>query len=172
MDVKTSYYYADRSNLSRVKAGESSYAHFDRRTWTMYLSQGAHDDARADASIIAKDLPETFTVTFRTEGELKTVDKNSALAFRVDFYNKASGEYTSSVLWHNGIWSTDRTAEYAPWGTGRAPETIIAAEGDTFTVNLSDIAPAGWSAETGKAVLSFLMQNTGANTRAAITLSE
>lgn len=170
-DVKTSYCYIDRQNTARVKAGESSYSHFDRSSWTMYLSQGAHDDARADASVIVKDLPETFTVTFRTEGELKTVDKNSALAFRIDFYDEKSGDCTASVLWHNGIYNESRTASVM-WGTKKAPGTVIAVNGDSFTVNLAGIAPEGWDAQTGKAQISFLMQNTGANTRAAITLSE
>ena len=171
-DVKTSYYYADRSNLARVKAGESGYAHFDRRTWTMYLSQGAHDDARSEASVLAKKLPESFHVTLRTEGHLHSVDENSALAVRIDFYDDKTGDYTASVLYHNGLWSSSRTAEYAPWGTERSADTVIAAEGSTFTVNLADIAPDGWSRETGKALISFLMQNTGADTRAAITLWE
>ncbi len=172
VDVKTSYYYADRSNLKRVKAGESSCAHFDRRSWTMYLSQGAHDDAHASASVIVKELPETFTVTFKTEGNLRTVDKNSALAFRIDFYDESAGDYTASVLYHSGIYDESRTADLAPWGTGESPDTVIAIDGDSFTVNLDDIAPVGWNASTGKAQVSFLMQNTGADTRAAITLWE
>ena len=172
VDVKTSYYYADRSNLKRVKAGESSYAHFDRRSWTMYLSQGAHVDAHASASVIVKELPETFTVTFQTEGNLRTVDKNSALAFRIDFYDEKSGDYTASVLYHNGIYDESRTADLAPWGTGESPDTVVTIDGNSFTVNLGDIAPIGWNPATGKAQVSFLMQNTGADTRAAITLSE
>lgn len=171
-DVKTSYWYIDRQNTARVKAGESSYSHFDRSSWTMYLSQGAHDDAHADASVIVKDLPETFTVTIKTEGELRTLDENSALAFRIDFYDESTGNYTTGMLYHNGIYNESRTASLAPWGTGKQPDTVIAVDGDSFTVNLADIAPDGWDAQTGKAQISFLMQNTGANTRAAITLSE
>ncbi len=172
VDVKTSYYYTDRSNLPRIKAGESSYAHFDRRTWTMYLSQGAHNDAMASASVIVRDLPETFDVNILTEGNLRTVDKNSALAFRIDFYDESTGDYTASVLYHTGIYDESRTAEQAPWGTGESPDTVIAVDGNRFTVNLSGIAPDGWKASTGKAQISFLMQNTGSDTRAAITLSE
>ena len=138
----------------------------------MYLSQGAHDDARSEASVLAKELPQTFHVTFRTEGHLHSVDENSALAVRIDFYDDKVGDYTASVLYHNGLWSSSRTAEYAPWGTARAADTVIAAGGTTFTVDLADIAPDGWSQETGKALISFLMQNTGADTRAAITLWE
>jgi len=169
-DIKTSYYYADRSDLKRVKAGESSYAHFDRRTWTMYLSQGAHDDAMASGAVLAKNLPETFTVTLKSEGNLHAADNNSALAVRIDFRD-GDREYISSVLYHTGIYSETRNA-VTPWGTERAPDTVIHAEGNTFSVNLADIAPDGWDASADSAQISFLMQNTGANTRAAITLSE
>lgn len=170
-DVKTSYWYPDRADLGRVKAGESSYSHFDRRTWTMYLSQGAHDDAIASGAVLAENLPEKFTVTMETEGELRATDKNSALAVRIDFRGKA-GEYLTSVLYHCGIYDESRSAALPPWGTKKAPDTVIAAEGDSFTVTLSEIAPDGWNPADGSAQISFLMQNTGANTRAAITLSE
>lgn len=170
-DIKTSYYYADRAKTDRVKAGKSSYSHFDRNSWTMYLSQGSYNDAHADASIIVTDLPQKFNLEFKTEGYVRKIDKNSALAFRIDFYDEASGDYTSSVLFHNGIYTDARNADLAPWGTGEKPDKVVEFEGFDFDIDLTKYAPKGWNAKTGKAQISFLMQNTGANTRAAIKLS-
>lgn len=169
-DVKTSYYYADRAKLDRVYDGTSSYSHFDRNSWTMYLSQGAFNDAHANASIIVRDMPEQFTVEFKTEGYVRSVDNNSALAFRIDFYDETSGCYTNSVLFHNGVYSTSRNATLAPWGTGEAPDKVVEFDGFDYNIDLSKYAPKGWDASTGKAQISFMMQNTGANTRAAIRL--
>ncbi len=169
-DVKTSYYYADRAKLDRVRAGKSSYAHFDRNSWTMYLSQGDYNDAHADASVIVKNLPEKFKVNFNTEGYVRNIDKNSALAFRIDFYDEDSGKYSNSVLFHNGIYNDSRNAFLAPWGTACAPDEVVEFDGSECDINIADYAPDGWNAATGKAQISFIMQNTGANTRAAISL--
>ena len=46
----------------------------------------------------------------------------------------------------------------------------VKCEGDTWEVDLTKYAPQGWNANTGKAVLSFDMQNTGSNTRAMFEL--
>lgn len=169
-DVKTSYYYADRANLSRVRSGESSYSHFDRNNWTMYLSCGGYNDGHADASVVAKNLPEEFFVRFKTEGNVRAVDQNSALAFRIDFYDETEKAYTSSVLFHNGIYDMSRNAKLAPWGTGKEPDSVIEFSGDLCDIKLSDYAPADWNRASGKAQVSFIMQNTGANTRASIKL--
>ena len=168
-DVKTSYYYADRQNLDRVRAGTSSYAHFDRNSWTMYLSQGAYNDAHANASVIVTDLPSKFRLNFNTEGNLRKVNVNSALAFRIDYFDEHSGKYVKSVLFHNGIYNKNRTAAFAPWGTGRAPDEVVEFSGYAYDVDVMKYAPSGWSTAQ-KAQISYIMQNTGANTRAAIVL--
>lgn len=183
-DVKTSYYYEDR-----YRGMEGSYAHFDRGTWTMYLGQGSAEgnkagqyvgQAHANASVIAKKLPNEFRLKIKTEGEPKALNKNSALGFRIDFFDATKNDYVKSVYFHNGIYSENRDPnaqdprlknlpEYA-WGTETKPDQVVSFDGDVCDIKLSDYAPSGWSAETGKAQVSFQMQNTGANSRAVMQL--
>lgn len=185
-DVKTSYYYEDR-----YRNIDGSYAHFDRSTWTMYLGQGNcagnsageyTGQAHANASVVCKELPEKFKVNFKTEGNPGNKNKNSALGFRIDFFDETTKSYTKSVYFHNGIYSENRNpnaqepklaglADY-PWGTKQKPTQIIPFEGSTYEIDLSLYAPAGWSAATGKAQISYQMQNTGAGSRAIVTLTK
>lgn len=197
-DIKTSYYYEDRyrgllgsrENYNDYKNGISgSYSHFDRTNWTMYLGMGdclgnANGEyvgqAHANGSIICNNLPEKFTVDVKTEGNLKMVNKNSTLGFRIDFYDEATGQYTKSVYFHNGLYRDGRNPisqdtclnglSIYPWGTEKAPDVVVACSGNIWEIDLSKYAPAGWNAATGKAILSFDMQNTGEGTRAQFEL--
>lgn len=170
-DVKTSYYYWERNMTpDRVKNGTSGYSHFDRNSWTMYLSNGsAGDFGVASASVITKNLPEKFHASFKTEGNLKEADNNSALTFRIDFFDETTKEYTSSVLFYNKIYRADRGSGWE-WGTKKAPDKVVNFDGDVCDIDLGKYAPKGWNAKTGKAEISYLMQNTGEKTRAAIRL--
>ena len=197
-DIKTSYYFEDRyrgllgsrehyndfaSNIS------GSYSHFDRTNWTMYLGMGDclgnssgefAGQAHASGSIICDDLPNKFTVSVKTEGELKMVNKNTTLGFRIDFYDNESGNYTECVYFHNGLYREGRNPisqdhrlnglSIYPWGTKDVPTQVVMLNGNVWEIDLSKYAPAGWNAETGKAILSFDMQNTGPNTRAKFEL--
>ena len=197
-DIKTSYYYEDRYRgllgsreyYSDYKSNISgSYSHFDRTNWTMYLGMGdclgnASGDyvgqAHANGSIICDSLPEKFTVSVKTEGNLKMVNKNTTLGFRVDFYDEATGQYTKSVYFHNGLYRDGRNPlsqdsclnglSIYPWGTEKAPDVVVACNGNIWEIDLSKYAPEGWNAATGKAILSFDMQNTGAGTRTQFEL--
>ena len=197
-DIKTSYYFEDRyrgllgsrENYNDFNSGiNGSYSHFDRTNWTMYLGMGDclgnssgefAGQAHANGSIICNNLPEKFTVSVKTEGDLKMINKNSTLGFRIDFYDEVSGEYTKSVYFHNGLYRDGRNPisqdscltglTIYPWGTEKTPDTVVACEGNIWEIDLSKYAPDGWSATNGKAILSFDMQNTGANTRAQFEL--
>ncbi len=170
-DVKTTYYYWMRNvETQRVKEGTAGYSHFDRNSWTMYLSNGVSSDfGVAEASVIAKNLPEKFNVLFKTEGTLKHVDNNSALLFRIDFYDDKTNEYTYSVVFHNGLYDETRGSGWN-WGTKQKPNKVVQFTGDVYNIDLSQYVPEGWNAKTGKAELSYVMQNAGDNTRAAIQL--
>ena len=109
-DIKTSYWYEDRyrglegsrQNYADYAAGLSgSYSHFDRKSWTMYLGMGSatgidgayEGQAHASSSVIVRDLPMKFTVALSTEGNVRMLNKNSTLGFRVDFFDEESGTY-------------------------------------------------------------------------------
>jgi len=161
-DIKTQYFFEDR-----FKKINGSYAHFQRNNWTTYLGMGDNDEAHANVAVIVEKLPDKFSIDFKTEGEIKQNDINSALGFRMDFHT--SDGYTKSVYFHNGIYNEDRTADLAPWGDGKAPDVVVKFEGDITNIKLSDYTPSNFD---GRAQLSFHMQNTGAGTRARLTLNK
>lgn len=199
-DLKTSYYYEDRyrglegsrETYEDYTGGTvGSYSHFDRTNWTMYLGMGDSaglngsyvGQAHANGSVVVRGLPETFKVDLKTEGNIRMLDKNTTLGFRIDFYDDATGGYTKSVyFYYDGLYregrdpmaqdSKLRGLPVYPWGTERAADEAVNMPGTSWTIDLSQYAPAGWNAATGKAVISFDMQNTGAGTRAMFTLSK
>ena len=197
-DVKASFYYEDRYRLlpgSREEYSDytdaisGSYADFDRSTWTMYLGMGSgpdHDEkfagqACASGAVLFKDIPDKFRIDVKTDGELQKLDDNSTLAVRLDFRD-ASSEYVKSVVLHNGIYSKDRDPNAQderlknlppyPWGTEEKPDEVYEFDKDTWDIDISKYAPEGWNSTDGRVLISFEMRNTGANTRAAITLSK
>lgn len=199
-DIKTQYYYEDRYRdldgardyYNDYTAGiTGSYSHYDRTCNTMYLGMGDSTgkdgkfvgQAHANGVVLFEDIPETFTVQVKTEGNLKMLDKNSTLGMRVDFYDEASGTYTKSVYFYlDGYYretrdpnkqdsKTENLAFY-PWGTQKAPDEAVSMSGEIWTIDLSKYAPEGWDAKTGKAQISFDMQNMGADTRAMFTLEK
>lgn len=197
-DIKTSYYFEDRyrgllgsrENYNDYKANiNGSYSHFDRTNWTMYLGMGDclgningkyEGQAHASGSVICDNLPEKFKVIVSTEGDLKMLNKNSTLGFRIDFYDNETNAYTKSVYFHNGLYREGRNPisqdsclqglPIYPWGSKQKADMAVKCEGDTWEVDLTKYAPQGWNVNTGKAVLSFDMQNTGSNTRAMFEL--
>ena len=197
-DIKTSYYFEDRyrgllgsrENYNDFASNiNGSYSHFDRTNWTMYLGMGDclgnssgefAGQAHANSSIICDNLPEKFTVSVKTEGDLKMINKNTTLGFRIDFYDNESESYTESVYFHNGLYREGRNPisqdhrlnglSIYPWGTKDIPNEVVMLNGNVWEIDLSKYAPEGWDATTGKAILSFDMQNTGPNTRAQFEL--
>lgn len=195
-DIKTQYYYEDRyrglegcreAYVDNQKGISGSYSHFDRTNWTMYLGLGDCvglngkyvGQGHANGAVIVSDLPTQFKVTLKTEGNLGMQDVNSTLGFRVDFQNEF-GEYVKSVYFYSGnLYDANRNPNaqdsktkklaFYPWGTQQKPTEAVSCTGSVWNIDLSQYAPAGWS---GKAQISFDMQNTGAGTRAMFTLSK
>ena len=136
--------------------------------------------AHANAAIICNNLPEKFTVDLKTEGKLKMMNKSATLGFRIDFYDEVTQEYIKSVYFHNGLYRDGRNPiaqdsclnglSIYPWGTKQSPDQVIVCDGNSWEIDLTKYAPSGWDSTTGKAILSFDMQNTGANTRAQFEL--
>ncbi len=195
--IRTDYYYEDRyrglagsrENYTDFKNGTvGSFSHFERDSFTMYLGMGDSrglngnyvGQAHANAAVLAVNIPTKFNCDITLEGELKLVNENTALGIRIDFYDDATGKFTKSVYFHNGIYNEARNPNaqdeklgalaYYPWGTQTAPDGVVKINGDTFEIDLSQYAPDGWCDGECRAQISFDMQNTGAGTRAAIRL--
>ena len=153
--IRVNRYFPDRSR--------DSYAEFDRATWIARLGMGSQDSADSRVGLVLENFPDTFNVSILTEGSPQQVDTNSLLGLRLDY---AVGDaYAKSVLLHGGLYSTER-ASLMPWGTESRPDQVMALE------NLADIqlspamyAPEGWS---GRLIMTFMMQNTGAGSRAKV----
>lgn len=104
---------------------------------------------------------------------------NTTLGFRVDFAD-SNGKYTNSVYFYaDDLYDANRNPnlqdsklkklDFYPWGTTKKADEAISCKGSQWNIDLSQYAPAGWS---GRAQISFDMQNTGANTRAMFSLSK
>jgi len=196
-DIKTSYYYEDRYRGlegSRehyddyVDEKRGSYSHFDRKNWTMYLGMGSSTgingqyvgQAHANGSILCDELPEKFNVQLITEGNIKMKNKNTTLGMRIDFYDEETQSYTNSVYFHNGYYRETRNPiaqdlklqglPFYPWGTKLKEDNAVKFDGNLWEINLNKYAPDGWDINEDKALISFDMQNTGANTRAMFKL--
>ena len=85
-----------------------------------------------------------------------------------------NGAYSKGVLFHgsyNGSPDLYDTGRYAPmpYGTLRQADQVVGISNlANFQVNLSDYAPANWS---GRAQITFIMQNAGNNTRAKFAIN-
>ncbi len=160
--LKVNHYYPKRAT--------SSYADFDRKTWIARLGMGNELTADQEVGVVANQLPDVINATIVVEGNIKNADNNSLLALRVDF--DVNGKYAKSILFHgpyNGtdIFSPGRNSNI-PWGTKKnADQVIKVTDLSNFKLKLKENAPQGWN---GKAHISFVMENTGAGTRAKITL--
>lgn len=155
--IRVYRYFPDRSL--------DNYAEFDRSTWIARLGMGSQDMADSRIGILLEGAPELVNLSILTEGSLGRLDENSLLGLRIDY--AVGEEYEKSVLWHGGLYGANRVARM-PWGTERQPEQVVEL-GDLsgFQLSPSQFAPAGWS---GRLIMSFMMQNTGAHTRAKIAL--
>ncbi len=198
--IKTSYYYEDRyrgltgsrEEYSDFTSGKSgSYALFDDHTWTTYLGLGpcegksdgsAKNQAVASTGVICDDLPTNFRVLVDKDTRCKMLNQYSNLSVRIDFYNDATGEYEDSVALHNGIYDISANpneqdskltnVDVYPWGTKTYADKEVAFTGNTWNVNLNEIAPEYWLNGSHKAMVSYTLRNTGANSRVMITLAK
>lgn len=149
--VRLHHYYPNR--------GASTYAEFDRHPLTAYLGMGEAGDGYALVGAILANLPDTLALEIITEGNFQDRDRNSLLGVRIDFPE-------TSVLFHNGSHHQERDAA-VPWGTGRQADQVVQWSGVNPLLPLAQFAPVSWD---HRATLSFILQNTGARTRAKITL--
>lgn len=155
--VRTHHYYPFR--------GAQNYAQFDRDTWIARLGMGSETWADSLVGATVTDLPTTLNVTTEVIGTLAALDVNSVLGIRIDY--EVSGSYTKGVMFHNGLYNSSRYA-VMPWGTKRKPDQDVHVSSfSSFQIKPADYAPSGWS---GRAIISFDMQNSGVNTRAKFTI--
>lgn len=142
--------------------GKTSWASFDRNTWTTQLGMGTEDYADAEAGLVATGLPTNLRVRFATQGTPRRLDTNSALAMRVDYVT--SSGYTKGVVFSGGLYDNTRTAP-VPWGTQRTADQVVNVNLSDFTFNPTTYAPAGWN---GRVTINYMLQNAGAGTRVAV----
>ena len=91
----------------------------------------------------------------------------STINIRVDYQDK-SGEYVRSVLYHEGVYTNERSF-VLPWGTQRAPDEIVeVASLNDCNLNIAAYQPENFS---GRVLISFEMQNVGAGVKQNFQLS-
>ena len=153
--IRAHRYFPDRS--------QDNYAEFDRSTWIARLGMGSQDKADSRVGVLFEGVPDLVNVSFVTEGSLQQLDENSLLGLRIDY--AVGDDYERSVLWHGGLHDANHKARM-PWGTERGPEQVVEVQ-DLSDIQLSpaQYAPEGWS---GRLIMTFMMQNTGAQTRAKV----
>jgi hypothetical protein len=161
--IRVLRYFPDRSSRA--------YADFDSREWTARLGMATESNAHEQIGVVAEDLPKRLRISVQTEGNLHRTGVNSLLGLRFDY--QVGTNYTQSVLYHGpcagspDLYDPRRNAPM-PWGTKRQADRVIAVtELSQFSVSPADRAPQGWN---GKAQITFLMQNTGQQTRSKFSL--
>lgn len=154
--IRQHYYYESR--------GGGHYAEFDHREWRAYLGMGDQVSALAQTGVELTDL-EPFVARFEFDGP-RLPGETSVLALRLDY--RVEGEYRHSMLIHDGLggWAEALTS---PWGTGREPDAVrqVATLG-YLPIDPAIEAPSGWD---GRLLVSFILRDTGPQTRARVGLS-
>ncbi len=147
--------------------GDKSYGIFDRDTWITRLGMAGNDYAVVEEGALYKNLPASLSFNVQTDGNPHALDSNSVLSVNVDY--RVNGVYTKSVMFHGALYNSARTSGH-PFGKTGLPGQVVAVSFPNFAINLASYAPSGWSVG-GDALISYTMQNTGANSRAKITVS-
>ncbi len=155
--IRQHYFFPDRT--------KRNYANFDRHTWIARLGSDANDSILSTTAVLLEDLPDTVTINCETTGNVRTVNKNSLLGFRLDFRVNDT-LYGKSMLFHNGIYSAERTAVVL-WGTKKPADSVVQTNMKEVALILKKYAPAAWS---GKVLITFFLQNTGAYTTAKFSI--
>lgn len=162
--VRVLHYYPDRASRA--------YADFDRYQWTARLGMGTEQKAQEQIGVITEELPVHLQVRVQTAGKLRKIDENSLLGMRLDY--EVGTNYNRSVLFHgpSGTWpdlNDFRRNAPVPWGTGMQAYRIIRVpDFSCFEVTPVEQAPPGWD---GRVQITFLMQNTGKDTKAKFILN-
>lgn len=157
--IKTNQWFTSRTNTA-------SYAQFDSKTWTAHLSTNSQQYGWAIVSAEAEDLPESFSVITKQSGKFTAKNVNSAFDVRFDFMDN-NGKYVKAVVFHNGLYNTERT-NVIPWGTKKEADEIVQVDDfSKFVVDLSQYKPQNAS---GRVLITFELASTGVNTKANIQL--
>ena len=146
--------------------GDKSYGVFDRNTWITRMGMATNDYAVVEEGALFKDMPATIYVNVKTDGTPHKMDKNSLLSVNLDY--RVNGVYTKSVIFHDSLYDSTRTSGH-PFGKIGLPDQVVKVSFPYFNINFADYAPTGWQ-QGGDVLISYTMQNTGANTRAKITI--
>jgi hypothetical protein len=158
-DTRTYNFYPQR--------GISTYAFFDRKTWTAYLGMGNELYRPSFTAVEASGLPDQLHFSVGKSSNIQDYDKNSILGVRLDF--RVNGEYTQSIFYHDGIYHTDRTFQI-PWGTRKVADQVLKlADMKDFTVNLKAVAPEDWD---GRVLISFLLGSAGPHSQVKIKVTD
>lgn len=148
--VRTHQWFPKRTN-------NASYALFDPKTWTVRLSSNKDAAGLALIGVEAVKMPNVLKVEGIRSGKVARRATNSTLNIRVDYQNN-EGEYVHSVLYHEGLYTADRSF-VLPWGTKRAPDEIVEVE-NLNDCNL-DVAVHQPEEFGGRVLISFELQNVG-----------
>jgi len=156
--VRTLSYRPDRN--------KTSYADFDPTTWSAYLGTASETWTDEEVGATVDGLPARLNVQTRVDGTPQKLDANSCACLRLDY--QVGSAFTKSVLFHgpyNGsadLYDAARSAPM-PWGTQAQPTQAVAVPNlAQFAVDTAAYAPAGW---TGRAQVTFLLQNAGPGVR-------
>lgn len=158
--IKTHHWFENRN--------EPTYADFDFKTWITRMGMGNVQNGNAVIGIYAENIPSEFNVKYQFSGNTpQKIDTNSTVNFRIDFQNTA-GEYVKSVLFHGGLYDPKRDSKIN-WGTKKHADVIVKVDLSDFNVKLSKYAPSKWN---GRAVITYQMQSTGANSRVKVFIKD
>ncbi len=151
----------------------NAYADFDPRTAIARLSMGKQNAGVAQIGVVLENPVRRFLVRVKRTGPFTASDKNALFGLRLDFASRAGGGYGHGVLFHGGLYDTRRGA-VLPWGRGGAVPNAARKEagmstGKPFLVDLDKIAPPDWDGR--RVLISFVLQNAGAGSRARIALT-
>ncbi len=155
--IRNDNYYKDRE--------QNSYGDFDELTSTALIGTGDSDNGRGCVAVTYSKIQDKVNVTGKIRGTPKALDSDSCLGIRVDY--QTSGGYTDSVLYTNDTTSKTRSSKI-PFGTGKAPGETVVVDMTKFEMDIKGKAPADW---TGKVILTFDIENTGANTEARLIVN-
>ena len=165
--TRTHYWFGDRKT--------NAYADFDARTGIARLGAGTQNAGVAQIGAALENPVRRFTVRVKRTGPFAAEGPNSLFGLRLDFGSRgASGGYAArSVLFHGGLYDARRDA-VLPWGRGGAAPGAARKEagmntGKPFVIDLDKIAPPDWDGR--RVLVSFILQNAGAGSRARIALT-
>ena len=151
----------------------SAYADFDARTGTARLGMGDGDFGIAQIGNVLDQPATRWRVQVEKSGPFRKQDQNSLFGLRLDFPSRG-GDYSRSVLFHNGLYDPQRNSKLT-WGKGEAtPDQAILQRaldtGRSFEINLLRVAPADWNRQ--RILVTFVLQNAGRHSRAKFTLTK